>query len=112
MSTVRILFQIHERDNVGTLLHDVAAGAEVLHRGEGSSRTLQAGQSVKSGHKLALCSIACGQPIIKYGVPIGIATAPIQAGEWVHLHNCASRYDQKSSHLDVDSGAPKETRYA
>jgi hypothetical protein len=112
MSTVQILFQIHESDNVGTLLHDVSPGDEVLHRGEGSPRALQAAQSVKVGHKLALCSIACGHPVVKYGIQIGVATAPIEAGAWVHLHNCASRYDQKSSHLDIDSGAPTETRYA
>lgn len=112
MNNVHILFQIHERDSVGTLLHDVSAGEDLLHRGEGSPVALQAIQSTKAGHKLALCSISSGRPIIKYGIQIGVATAPIEAGEWVHLHNCASLYDEKSSHLDSDSGAPTETRYA
>jgi len=112
MSTVQVLFQIHESDNVGTLLHDASPGDEILHRGKGSPRGIQAAQSVKVGHKLALCSIACGHPIIKHGIQIGVATARIEAGEWVHLHNCASRYDQNSCHLDIHSGAPRETRYA
>lgn len=111
MSTVRILFQIHESDNVGTLLQDVSAGDDVLHRGGGPPRTWQAMQSVRAGHKIALCSIACGHPIIKYGIQIGVATAPIEPGAWVHLHNCASRYDEQSSRLDLGSGAPTETRY-
>lgn len=112
MNTVRVLFQIHESDNVGTLLHDIAPGDDVLHRGEGSPKILQAAQSVKAGHKLALCSIPCGHPVIKYGIQIGIATASIEAGAWVHLHNCASRYDENLSHLDTDSGAPTGTCYA
>ena len=41
----------------------------------------------KTGHKIALCDISPGEKIIKYGYPIGIATAAIKEGEWVHTHN-------------------------
>lgn len=41
----------------------------------------------KPGHKFALCDIPEGEQIIKYGYPIGIATADIKKGEWVHSHN-------------------------
>lgn len=37
---------------------------------------------------MALCAIKTGEPVIKYGCPIGHATAEIAAGEWVHTHNC------------------------
>ena len=42
---------------------------------------------------------------------IARATKDIRAGEWVHLHNIRSVYDERSSHLDVMTGAPKDTRY-
>ena len=34
-----------------------------------------------SGHKVALCDIAAGENVIKYGFPIGHATRDIRAGE-------------------------------
>lgn len=40
-----------------------------------------------NGHKYALCNISAGEQVIKYGYPIGIATADIQAGEQIHSHN-------------------------
>ena len=49
--------------------------------------------------------------IIKYAIPIGRATADIPAGSWVHLHVMRSNYDERSSHLDVRTGAPKDTKY-
>ena len=42
------------------------------------------------GHKVALRPIAKGEKVIKYGFPIGIATADIAEGEWVHSHNLAT----------------------
>ena len=43
--------------------------------------------NLETGHKIAVCDIAKGADIIKYGYPIGIATADIKAGESVHSHN-------------------------
>ena len=42
------------------------------------------------GHKIALRSIAKGEPVVKYGFPIGRATQDIAEGEWVHSHNLAT----------------------
>jgi altronate hydrolase len=39
------------------------------------------------GQKYAIGAIACGESVIKYGFPIGIATAEIAAGEQVGPHN-------------------------
>ena len=68
-------------------------------------------EEIPSGHKIALLGIARGEKIIKYGVPIGCATKDIPAGTWVHLHNMRSLYDERSSHLDIKTGAPKDTKY-
>ncbi len=43
--------------------------------------------NLEDGHKYALCDIKKGENIIKYGNPIGHATADIKAGEHVHTHN-------------------------
>lgn len=105
-------FQIHPTDNVATLLADVADAAEVRITGEGRGTSITAANPIRSGHKIALHSVAEGDAVLKYGFPIGHATRAIAAGEWVHLHNCASNYDAKSSSLDLESGARPETRYA
>jgi (2R)-sulfolactate sulfo-lyase subunit alpha len=42
---------------------------------------------VPLGHKIALRDLAAGERVIKYGVPIGVATRDIRAGEHVHVHN-------------------------
>ena len=65
------------------------------------------------GHKYALTDIACGENVIKYGSPIGHATADIKKGEHVHTHNVKTNlsgnleyvYDYKDygiSHVESD----------
>ena len=44
----------------------------------------------EDGHKYALCDIAEGKDVIKYGMPIGLATQAIAKGEHVHTHNLAT----------------------
>lgn len=48
---------------------------------------LKESEGIPAGHKRALKAIKKGEKIIKYGNPIGIATADIAEGEWVHTHN-------------------------
>ena len=49
-------------------------------------------EDIAFGHKFALRDIAEGEPILKYGLPIGNALSDIRAGEWVHVHNCRSEH--------------------
>jgi len=44
------------------------------------------------GHKIARRMIMAGEKIIKYGAPIGSATAAIDIGSHVHVHNVRSDY--------------------
>ncbi len=46
--------------------------------------------NLDDGHKYALCDIPRGANVIKYGNPIGHATADIKKGEHVHTHNVAT----------------------
>lgn len=103
-------FQIAATDNVATLLMDTGPGA-IAVRGEGQAREIPATEPIRMGHKVALCAIGEGKPVVKYGVTIGIATRPIAPGEWVHLHNCKSLCDAVSSNLDVVTGVRAETPY-
>jgi altronate dehydratase small subunit len=101
-------FQIHPTDNVATLLGDVEPGRVEL---VGHRMTLTAREGIKLGHKIAIEPIPSGAAVIKYGVPIGHATREIQAGGWVHLHNLASNFDERSGTLDSETGAPTDTIY-
>ncbi len=77
---------ISERDNVATALQALEPGRD-LTIARGHVAVLDA---VPSGHKIALCVIHAGEAVIKYGSPIGLATAEIPAGAHVHTHNLAS----------------------
>ena len=100
-------FQIDLGDNVATALAGIKAGQEAGLTGDHGEKSIKAAADIPAGHKIALKDIGAGGHIIKYGVVIGRATA----GSWVHLHVMQSIYDERSSHLDVRTGAPKDTKY-
>jgi altronate dehydratase len=77
---------ISDRDNVATALQVLEPGASL----ELSGGVITVREAVPSGHKIALRTIRAGEAVIKYGSPIGLATAEIQAGAHVHTHNLAS----------------------
>ena len=49
----------------------------------------------QTGHKVALCDIASGDNVIKYGFAIGHATRDIKKGERVHTDNLATNLKDK-----------------
>jgi len=103
-------FQIHAQDNVATLMDVAAQGSvQVLGAIRGEIVALE---KIDRGHKIALHDVAAGAAIVKFGVRIGHATKPIARGAWVHLHNLASDLDDRSSTLDLHSGAPTDTASA
>lgn len=61
-------------------------------------------QALRFGHKVAIRPIAKGEQIIKFGVPIGVATADIRLGEHVHLHNIKSNYLATYTHMHEFTG--------
>lgn len=62
------LHLIHQADNVLVIVGDLSNGIPI-------------------GHKVARRAIRRGEPVIKYGDPIGVAVCDIAAGEWIHTHN-------------------------
>ena len=85
------LLRIDDRDDVAVALCPLSQG-EQLRLGD---RELTLRQNVPMGHKVALRPIGQGQAVIKYGQPIGTATADILPGEHVHTHNLKTRLGQQ-----------------
>jgi altronate hydrolase len=63
---------------------------------------------IPAGHKVALCDIATGEKIIKYGYPIGAATKAIPAGAHVHVHNVRTLLSEDATYTYTPS--PKITQ--
>jgi len=83
---VKAVLVISERDNVATALEPIDAGREV----RAGTATVVAAEAIPRGHKLAVRAIRAGEAVVKYGSPIGTASADIAAGAHVHTHNVAS----------------------
>ena len=78
---------IHENDNVKVCLAD--------------------------GHKYAVKRIAKGEPVVKYGFPIGVATKDIAPGERVHTENLRTALSGVESYVyRPDYRAPQQTEPA
>ena len=80
------VLMISERDNVATALEPIDAGREL----RAGTWTVVAAEAIPRGHKVAVCAIRAGEPVLKYGSPIGTASTDIAAGAHVHTHNFAS----------------------
>ena len=77
---------ISARDNVATALEALESG-RALQLG---AQTLLVAEAIPRGHKIALRAIRAGDAVVKYGSPIGHASADIAPGMHVHTHNVAS----------------------
>jgi altronate dehydratase len=83
---VKPVLVISERDNVATALQALEPGLDLQLAGG----VVSVREPVPSGHKVALRVIREGEAVVKYGSPIGLATAEIPSGAHVHTHNLAS----------------------
>ena len=75
--------RITDQDMVAVALQPLSAG-QTVHAG-GLAVTLVS--DIPMGHKIALRDIQKGEAVIKYGFPIGEATADIPKGGHVHTQN-------------------------
>lgn len=110
MALIPRAFLIQPEDSVAVLLEDVESGPVRLFGMPGDA-LLTAGEAIRLGHKIAVRSHEAGEAVAKFGVRIGHAAGPIAAGDWVHLHNCASDLDTRSNTLEVITGASMDTIY-
>ena len=71
------LLRLAETDPVAIATRDIAAGEQVTL----GAVTVTVAADVPLGYKVALRAIAAGEPVHKYRVPIGSATADIRPGD-------------------------------
>lgn len=84
------LILLDVRDSVAVAVEGLEAGESGQCLGAGRGEGIEAGEAIPKGHKIALADIQAGTPVIKYGLPIGLAKTAIRAGAWVHSHNLES----------------------
>lgn len=74
------------KDNVAVLLCDLPKNAQVTI----GALSVTAAEDIPYGHKMALCALAQGDTVVKYGEAVARCTADIPVGAWVHVHNVES----------------------
>jgi altronate hydrolase len=88
-----LAIRLHENDNVVIARSDLPIGAKLEREG------ITVRSQVQAGHKVAARAIKRGEPILKYNVTIGFASADIGAGTFVHSHNMEFReFDRDYAH--------------
>ena len=90
-----IHFVVHdENDSVGVVVAEgMRAGQELTGWIMDQDREIKvrAQSDIPIGHKLAIRELKSGDTVIKYGVDIGRAIAPIKVGEHAHVHNIKTK---------------------
>ncbi|MDR0544247.1 MAG: altronate dehydratase family protein [Odoribacteraceae bacterium] len=88
------LLKIHPDDQVAVALDRFQEG----ERAEVDGQVVILRARVEPGHKVAVLPVAAGENVIKYGQPIGRATANIAPGEHVHDHNLTTNLSGQLSY--------------
>lgn len=84
---------VNPNDSVAIVNRPIERGEWVEYVQQGETRRMEARDPIPIYHKISLQDIAKGQPVIKYGEAIGLATQDIRAGDHVHTHNLSDIYD-------------------
>lgn len=90
--------KIKDNDDVIVVLKDFPKGAIV------DGITLL--NDVKMGHKIALHDMKKGHKLIKYGNVIGILSADVKKGEWIHSHNLKTSLSSLAPSYHYDKNIP------
>ncbi len=94
---------IHDDDSVVVTVRALAAGESVPVGGE----PLVALEPIPAGHKLARRAHEAGETVVKYGWPIGRASASIARGAHVHSHNLSTALTPDAS-IDYHPSSPRQ----
>lgn len=102
--------KIHPDDKVAVALSPLEAGTVVTI----DKQTLTLTEDIPQGHKFALKDLEAGEPVVKYGYPIGITKEAVKTGSWIHVHNMKTglgdlltyEYDKQDTSL-----SPTEKRF-
>jgi len=74
---------LNDQDNVVVALRNLTNG-EVI---EAADASITVNENIRTGHKIAIKPIPKYGMVIKYGEEIGEASADINVGDHVHVHN-------------------------
>jgi (2R)-sulfolactate sulfo-lyase subunit alpha len=92
-------FLVHDDgDHVAVAVADIkpgpVQGAVLATNGDVNA---EVNHDVPLGHKFALTDLEQGAAVIEYGVQIGVTTAAIAKGDYVHTHNLRSARWERST---------------
>ncbi len=76
---------VNEADTVLVAVEAAKAGDWLYDKGKQAGVVVT--QDIPQGHKAAFQAMAKGEPVVKFGIPIGLADQDITPGQWVHCHN-------------------------
>ncbi|SNB75973.1 altronate hydrolase [Arboricoccus pini] len=83
MSAPATTLRLNRNDNVVVARIDIQPGTVL------AAENIIASTKIPAGHKVATRPVAKGEPIRKFNQIIGFATTDIEAGQHVHVQNCA-----------------------
>lgn len=79
---------VDDRDSCVVVVEEVKQSQVIsYYNGNKEEESVIAHQDIPVYHKAAIREIRQGEPVIKYGEPIGYATQDIHVGDHVHIHN-------------------------
>ena len=90
------VLRLHPNDDVVIAVRPLSAGTRVESEG------VVCATDIPAGHKVAVRSVAIGQPVHRYGQTIGFASSPIAPGDHVHTHNLAFEAFERDYAVGVD----------
>lgn len=102
---MRRYIRIAENDDVAVALTDLRSGETI----ECGGARIRLCEDIERGHKVALRHIAEGEPVMKYGVPIGYASCSISPGGHVHTHNLRTGLTAEGKYVYHPVRQPEET---
>lgn len=83
-------FLIHQKgDHVGVATSQILEGERVIgvFMDDNTEIEVVSRGDIPLGHKISLVQLKEGEPVLKYGVPVGITTSNWVVGDYVHTHN-------------------------
>ena len=89
-SVARDAVVLSTKDNVATALRALQPDQVVSLETPSSRVEVTVIEAIPRCHKFAIDAIAAGQPVLKYGEVIGVASQAVVAGSHVHVHNITS----------------------
>jgi hypothetical protein len=95
------LLRLADGDNVYVAAGSLRAGTQV----PSDTELVLVREDIELGHKVAARDIEVGTSVVRAGMAIGVATRPIQEGDWVHTHNLVSTYIRTFDHRGGEDGA-------